>query len=86
MREKEIEKYLVDVVGSKGGLCWKWTGVAGVPDRVCLLPHGEVIFVEVKTSGGKLSRMQEFRHRMMRSIGHRVEVVWSKEDVDGLFD
>ncbi len=59
--EKEIEEKLIRIIKSHGGECLKWVcpGWAGVPDRICLLPGGKIIFVELKrTKGGKVSSRQ----------------------------
>ena len=50
MREKEVEKKLVDEVKKRGGLCLKFVspGFNGVPDRLLLLNKGKLSFVEVK--------------------------------------
>ena len=55
MREREIERKLVSAVKERGGICPKFVspGFDGMPDRVVLLPHGKMGFVEVKRSGGK---------------------------------
>lgn len=81
MREKDVENYLVTVVEAIGGLCWKWTGTMGAPDRV-VVASGEVYFVEVKRPGGRLSAWQKKRHQQIRDAGGRVVVVWDKNDVD----
>ena len=54
MKEKEIEKILVDEVKRLGGRAYKWTspGNDGVPDRIVFLPDTRVIFVELKTDTG----------------------------------
>ena len=51
--ESEIEAYLVKSVKNKNGLCMKWTspGNAGVPDRIVIVPGGDVYFVELKAEG-----------------------------------
>ena len=82
--EAKIERRLVSKVADAGGMCLKWTGAVGVPDRIVLLPQGQVVFVEVKAAGGKLSPMQLLMHKKLRSLGARVEVVWSNSDVDTL--
>ena len=84
MSEKEIESYFKKQVESIGGLCYKLTcpGVAGVPDRMCLLPDGKVAFVEVKAAGGKLSARQKRVIGDMAVRGHSVRVVRSLADVD----
>ena len=84
IRESTVERYLVVEVERCGGMALKWNGRVGVPDRVCLLPGGQVIFVEVKRPSGRLSKMQIHIHGKMRKLDMDVRVVWSKEDVDAL--
>ena len=50
MLEKHIEKGLRKAVIEKGGLCLKFVSpnMAGVPDRLVLMPCGKLGFVEVK--------------------------------------
>ena len=55
-----------------------------MPDRMILLPGSRILWVELKTKGGALSEIQKLRHRELRSRGHDVVVVWSKEQVDEL--
>lgn len=61
MLEKDIERKLVQEVKALGGLCLKFTspGLAGVPDRIVILPGGRVIFVEMKAQNGRLSQQQQ---------------------------
>ena len=68
MREAEIEARLVRGVKEAGGLCYKFVspGNPGVPDRLILLPGGRILFVELKTPGGKLSNIQSWRIQEMR--------------------
>ena len=84
MLEKGVERHLSAVVLKAGGRCCKWTGTMGAPDRIVFLPRGIVLFVEVKTKGGKVSKIQEVMHRQLRSLGTEVHVIWSKEDADDL--
>lgn len=60
MLEKTIEKKLKTEIEKRGGLCLKFTSPStrGVPDRIILLPSGEVHFVELKAENGKLSKLQ----------------------------
>lgn len=62
MLEKELERKLVKKVQEMGGLCWKFTSpnLPGVPDRIVILPGGRIIFVELKTEIGRLSRLQKY--------------------------
>ena len=61
MREKDIEKILVNEVRKLGGWAYKWVspGNDGVPDRIVFLPGRPPVFVELKTETGKLSALQE---------------------------
>ena len=58
MDEKTIESNLKKAVVSRGGLCVKFVSpsFAGVPDRIVLLPGGQVAFVETKATGEKCDR------------------------------
>ena len=53
MREKTLEALLVQTVKSMGGIAPKFVspGFDGMPDRIVLLPHGKIAFVEVKRMG-----------------------------------
>ena len=76
MREAEIEGRLVRGVKEAGGLCYKFVspGNPGVPDRLILLPGGRILFVELKTPGGKLSNIQSWRIQEMRERDADVRV------------
>lgn len=83
MREQTVENRLVKEVEKLGGLCWKFVspGVAGVPDRLVLLPSGKIVFVELKAPGQKARKLQEYRHKQLRKLGFRVEIIDSMEGV-----
>lgn len=63
-------------VKEAGGLCYKFVspGNPGVPDRLILLPGGRILFVELKTPGGKLSNIQSWRIQEMRERDADVRV------------
>lgn len=50
MREKQVEQALVKAVKARGGICPKFVspGLSGVPDRLVLMPNGQMGFVEIK--------------------------------------
>ena len=77
MREKVIEHALVMATRSKGGIAPKFTspGFAGMPDRLVLLPHGRMGFVELKAPGRKPRPLQLARHRLLRRLGFKVYVI-----------
>ena len=74
MREKTLERKLVEAVKAKGGIALKFIspGFDGMPDRLVLLPLGGIAFVEVKRHGEKPRPLQEARHGMLRRLGFEV--------------
>ena len=82
--EKDIERKLKDLVEDLGGKCLKWTcpGWRGVPDRIVLMPHGRVYFVELKRpKGGRLSEMQKWWHKQLRERSFWVFCIHSEEEL-----
>ena len=87
-RERDVESYLVKRLGEIGLPCVKFIpdGKVGMPDRMVLLPDRKVLWVELKTDNGKLEEIQKMQHKRLEQAGHRVVVVWNKDDVDKLVD
>nr|DAR26348.1 MAG TPA: Nuclease [Caudoviricetes sp.] len=83
MLEKEIEKFLVREVKKLGGISFKFIspGNAGVPDRIVILPIGKVIFVELKTDKGKLTKLQEVQIKKISDLGADARVLRGIEGV-----
>lgn len=77
MREKEIEKKLVEETRRRKGLALKFVspGFDGMPDRILLLPEGKIAFVEVKAPGKNPRPLQLVRHAMFRRLGFQVFVL-----------
>ena len=86
MRERDVEKYLIQQVKKSGGLCMKFVspGMDGVPDRLCLFPGGKMKFVEVKAPGEKPRALQLARHNQLEKMGFPVAVIDLKEQVEDL--
>jgi hypothetical protein len=84
MRETVIEKKLKKAVEGLGGRCLKFVspGMRGVPDRICLFPGGQIIFVETKAPGGMPEPLQLKRHRELRTLGFEVQVIDSEEQIN----
>ena len=85
--ESEVEKYLREQVEKVGGKCVKFIPdfSRGFPDRIVILPHGVLVWVETKRPvGGHVDPAQNVQHTILRRLGQRVEVVWTKEEVDSL--
>jgi hypothetical protein len=86
--EAKVEKYLVDGVKARGGMCPKFNdpGRRGAPDRIVCLPGHAAYFVELKRPKiGKLDTHQTRYHDDLRAAGQRVWVIWSYEEVDAFF-
>jgi hypothetical protein len=82
------EQYLRERVEALGGMCPKFVDPSrrGAPDRMVLLPGHPVYFVEMKRyKVGKVRSWQERYHADLRACGHKVWVLWSKEEVDEFF-
>lgn len=88
MCESSIEKRLVTEVERVGGWCLKLPAIhnAGLPDRLCLFPDGEVVFVELKAPGKKPRKIQLFIHNKLRGLGFRVEVVDTPEQIETIIN
>ena len=84
MRERDIEKILVEGVRKLGGKAFKFVspGNDGVPDRMVCLPGGSVIFAELKTEVGKLSSRQKVQIRTLQALGLEVRVLYGMADVE----
>lgn len=85
--ERDIEKALVAMIKSRGGLCLKWVcpGWAGVPDRIILLPGGHIIFAELKRpKGGKVSPLQQWWREKLSELGFDHYYIYNHENVKGL--
>ena len=77
MREKTIEQKLFHAVREEGGLALKLSGnaMAGMPDRLLLLPGGRIAFAEVKAPGKKPRVLQLLRMDFLRRLGFTVFVL-----------
>ena len=83
-KENQVEGYLHKRVVEAGGKTYKWVSPScvGVPDRIVVMPGGEVYFVEVKALDGRLSFVQERRVWELIKLGANVHVLYGTEDVD----
>jgi hypothetical protein len=88
MRERYIEEKLVSAVKAAGGIAPKFIspGLAGMPDRLVLLPGGKMAFVEVKSPGMKPRPLQLKRHDTLRQLGFKVFVLDDHCEIGGMID
>lgn len=82
--EKAIERYLVDSVKNLGGICLKYynPNMVGYPDRICLMPNGDVIWVELKSHGEQLRSIQNIRIKQLVKLKQVVHVCDNKQAID----
>lgn len=84
MRESTLERRLKREVERLGGRAVKFVSpnLAGVPDRLVLLPKGRAVFVEMKSPGEKLRPLQEKRITELRRLGFSVFVLDSVDAIN----
>lgn len=83
--ERDIERRLCKEVKALGGWCLKFVspGVSGVPDRIILLPGGNIVFAELKAPNKRERKLQLYIQDKIRSFGFIViPTVDSYERVD----
>lgn len=82
MSEKQIESRMVREIKNRGGLCYKFVSPnnPGVPDRIVITPDGRIIFVELKTEVGRLSKIQQWQREQLKKRGVDIRVIhgWDK--------
>ena len=86
MRERAIERKLIQAVRRSGGLALKFVspGFNGVPDRLMLFDGGKAAFAEVKAPGEKPRQLQEYRMEQLRQLGFKVFVIDDTEQIGGV--
>lgn len=84
MRENTVERRLITLARRHGGDAFKWTspGLAGMPDRIVMLPGGRLYLVELKRPGSRARPLQQARHARLAALGFPVYVV---DDADAFF-
>ena len=88
MLEKVIEKKLVAAVKKMGGIAAKFVspGLDGMPDRLVLLPNGNMAFVELKAPGKKPRPLQLRRIKQLQQLGFACYVIDKDDQIGGILD
>lgn len=88
MRESEIEKKLKEKAKKAGGRAIKFVSpnFNGMPDRIVLLPHGKIAFIELKASGKKPRPLQVRRKRQLEALGFSVYCLDNTEQIGEIID
>ena len=76
MTEQQIQSKKIKELESEGYYVIKLTTTNknGIPDLLAIPPNSNVLFVEVKNKKGKLSKLQEYRIKELKSYGIKTEV------------
>ena len=84
MLEKDIEKRFKSALEAKGCLVYKFASpnCRGVPDRIVITDTGKVLFVELKTEKGVLSKLQKIQIEKLRAFGQKVFVLYGLSEVE----
>jgi hypothetical protein len=86
--EKTLERRLKREVERHGAKAYKFVspGMAGVPDRLILIPGGRAIFVEMKDEGEKPDPLQVKRAKDLRALGFAVYCLDSVNAIHGFIE
>ncbi len=76
MTEQQIQAKRIKQLEAEGYYVIKLvkTNKNGIPDIIAIPPNSNVIFSEVKTPKGKVSKLQEYRLKELDEYGFRTEV------------
>ncbi len=76
MTEQQIQKKRIDQLEKDGYYVIKLvkTNKNGIPDVLAIPANADVLFSEIKTKSGRLSKIQEYRLRELEKYGFRTEV------------
>ena len=74
--EQQIQSKRIKQLEEEGYFVLKLikTNKNGIPDILAIPPDSNVIFSEVKTPQGRLSKLQEYRLKELKKYGFRTEV------------
>lgn len=85
MLEKTLERKVCNYIKDLGGKAFKWVcpGETGVPDRICILPGGKIIFIELKRPGRKDGRSERQKKifRVLETLNCEVWLISSMEEL-----
>jgi Holliday junction resolvase len=76
MKEQQIQSKKIKELEAQGYYVIKLinTNKNGIPDLIAIPPNSDVLFVEVKRPDGKVTKLQEYRHKELEDKGIKVEI------------
>ena len=77
--ESALERLCGDIAARHGALFWKMrlVGRRGGPDRILMLPHLPVVFVELKVGDNRQSALQRQIESELHGVGQRYWLIYS---------
>jgi|TARA_R110000787_G_scaffold217902_1_gene326629 Holliday junction resolvase len=76
MTEQKVQANKIKELEAEGYYVLKLikTNKNGIPDLLALHPEKKILFVEVKTKKGRVSKLQEYRIKELKEYGFQAEV------------
>ena len=76
MTEQKVQANKIKELEAEGYYVLKLikTNKNGIPDLLALHPEKEILFVEVKTNKGRVSKLQEYRIKELKKYGFQAEI------------
>ena len=76
MTEQKVQANKIKELEAEGYYVLKLikTNKNGIPDLLALHPDKEILFVEVKTNKGVVSKLQKYRIKELKEYGFKAEV------------
>jgi len=76
MTEQQLQSKRIKELEAEGYYVIKLvkTNKNGIPDLIAIPFGSDVLFIEVKSTSGKVSKLQEFRHEELKKHGINVSI------------
>lgn len=76
MTEQQVQSKKIKELEAEGYYVLKLikTNKNGIPDLLALHPNNTVLFVEVKTKKGRVSKLQEYRLKELKEYGFETQI------------
>ena len=76
MTEQQVQSKKIKELEAEGYYVLKSikTNKNGIPDLLALHPDKEILFLEVKTRKGRVSKLQEYRIKELREHGFKADI------------
>ena len=76
MTEQQVQSKKIKELESEGYYVLKLikTNKNGIPDLLALHPDRDILFLEVKTRKGRVSKLQEYRIKELREHGFKADI------------